>query len=283
MVKLIKFSVVIPFGGNADLLVETVDSIFNQSYQDWDLTIIDDGTTVDLEAYLYNYLDQINLIVLPKKIGIVAIFDLAIDTLAGEIGMILGADDVLHRDFFFHMANAWYTNPEAALIHPRVITINRNSDVEIGFVDRFKILIAPTNFKSVLRGRYLIYTLISGNWMYFTSSTFKISQLKEWRFAPDLKIAMDWDLALRMSMGGKTFAYSKDAIFYYRRHSNSFSMNADSSVLRLKEELAVMKKVRKLAKKTKSMDIWFISLFHFYSQLNFLHRKIANRSKHQNI
>ena len=118
--------------------------------------------------------------------------------------------------------------------------------------------------------------------MYFTSSTFKINVLKELRFRPDLKIAMDWDLALRMAMGGHTFAYSKDSVFYYRRHGNSFSMNADSSVLRLKEELEVIKSGRKLARTMKFIDIWFISFFHFYSQLNFLHRKITNQKKGSN-
>ena len=172
MGTLINFNIVIPFGGNADFLAETVDSVFHQSYQNWTLTIIDDGTGVNLEQCLRGYLERISLIVLPKKIGIVSIFDLAIDELTGEIGMILGADDILHRDFLFHMANAWTKNPEVALIHPRVVTINEKSVVEIGFLDRFKRTIAPTNFKNVLRGRYLIYSLINGNWMYFTSSTF---------------------------------------------------------------------------------------------------------------
>jgi glycosyltransferase involved in cell wall biosynthesis len=283
MVNLINFSIVIPFGGNADLLAETVDSVFHQSYQNWTLTIIDDGTGVNLEQRLRDYLDRISLIVLPKKIGIVSIFDLAIDELTGEIGMILGADDILHRDFLFHMANGWTKNPEVSLIHPRVVTINEKSEVEIGFLDRFKRTIAPTNFKNILKGRYLVYSLISGNWMYFTSSTFSVGQLKKLRFASYLEIAMDWDLALRMAMSGHTFTYSKDAIFYYRRHSNSFSMNTESSAHRLKEELTVIKSLRNRAIKSKSFDIWFISFFHFYSQLNFLYRKITSYKDHPRV
>jgi GT2 family glycosyltransferase len=277
----IKFHIVIPFGGNSDFLIRTLESVVDQSYSHWDLTIIDDGTGLDLEVILERFLDKVSIVFLPEKVGIVSIFDLSIKELTGDLGMILGADDVLERDFLFHMAEAWNRNPLATLIHPRVLTINEHSEVEVGFLDRFKHIIAPTNFKSNLKGRLLIYSLISGNWMYFTSSTFNISHLKLLKFNPNLKIAMDWDLALRMAMAGYSFGYSEDAVFYYRRHGDSFSMRQDASLLRLKEEIWVIKGVRKQALKNKSIDIWLFSFFHFYSQINFLYRKLTNFIRHR--
>jgi GT2 family glycosyltransferase len=272
----VKFHIVIPFGGNSDLLVETLNSVIDQSYSHWNLTIIDDGTGLDLEVILKKFLDRVTIVFLPKKVGIVSIFDLSIKELTGDLGMILGADDVLEPDFLFHMAAAWNRNPLVTLIHPRVITINEQSEVEIGFLDRFKRIIAPTSFKRILKGRLLTYSLISGNWMYFTSSTFRVDHLKLLKFNSSLKIAMDWDLALRMAMAGYSFGYSKKSVFYYRRHGNSFSMRQDASLDRLKEEMQVIKDVRKRALKNKSMDIWFFSYFHFYSQINFLYRKFTN-------
>ena len=277
----IKFHIVIPFGGNSDFLIKTLNSVVDQSYSHWDLTIIDDGTGLDLEVILKEFLGRVAIVFLPKKVGIVSIFDLSIKELTGDLGMILGADDVLEPDFLFHMAEAWYRNPHVTLIHPRVITINEQSEVEIGFLDRFKRMIAPTSFKTILKGRLLTYSLISGNWMYFTSSTFKINHLKLLKFNPSLKIAMDWDLALRMAMAGYSFGYSKESVFYYRRHGNSFSMRQDASFERLNEELEVIKGVRERALKTRSMDIWLFSYFHFYSQLNFFYRKFTNFTKHR--
>ena len=281
MLTPIKFSVVIPFGGNPELLVETIDSVFKQSYRNWDLTVIDDGTNLKLDSYLAGYLDRINLVILPQKVGIVNIFDLAIDTLVGEVGMILGADDVLEKEFFYHMAEAWYKNPEVSLVHPKVITINEDSTLQVGFLDGFKRLISPTNFKEILKGRFLTYSLINGNWMYFTSSTFKVNLLKELRFRPEFSIAMDWDLALRMAISGHSFGYSNQSIFYYRRHRNSFSMREDSSRIRLEEELRVLKCAGKIARERGFFDIWLISRFHIYSQLNFLFRKITSHIKNR--
>jgi len=279
MITPIRFSVVIPFDGNPELLVETIDSIFNQSYKNWDLTVIDDGTNLKLETYLQGYLDRVNIVVLPQKVGIVEIFDLAIDALVGDFGMILGADDVLEQEFLFHMAQAWNKYPTVSLIHPKVITINGDSKIHSGFLDQFKRFIAPTNFKGVLKGRLLTYSLVIGNWMYFTSSTFKVKLLKELRFKADLKIAMDWDLALRMAMSGHSFGYSNQSIFYYRRHRNSFSMREDTSSIRLKEELGVLRCVGSVAREKRQLDIWFISKLHFCSQLNYIFRKISSHKK----
>jgi GT2 family glycosyltransferase len=212
---------------------------------------------------------------LPEKIGIARIFDLAIDKLTGEIGMILGADDLLEENFLQGMSQAWATSPNVALIHPKVITIDEKSKITSGFVDLVKRYIAPTHFNRVVCGRLLLYSLLNGNWMYFTSSTFNVSKLKAYRFNTEFKIAMDWELALRMGLAGETFGYCRDAIFFYRRHRGSFSMLRESSTLRLHEEIKVVRDFGRYARKLGKIDLWIFSGLHFYSYLNFLMRKFS--------
>jgi glycosyltransferase involved in cell wall biosynthesis len=275
MGKPITFSLVIPFGGNSELLMQTVESVLNQSYKDWTLLIINDGTDFDLYQILRPYSNRIEVLSLPEKIGIARIFDLAIDKLTGEIGMILGADDLLGENFLQGMSQAWATSPNVALIHPKVITIDEESRITSGFVDLVKRYIAPTRFKRLICGRLLLYSLLNGNWMYFTSSTFNVSKLKAYRFNTEFKIAMDWELALRMGLAGETFGYCRDAIFFYRRHKNSFSMLRESSTLRLHEEIKVVRDFGRYARKLGKIDLWIFSGLHFYSYLNFLMRKFS--------
>ena len=279
MISPIRFSLVVPFGGNSDLLVKTIESVIDQSYIHWDLMVIDDGTKLDLESILKSYLNRITLIVLPNKVGIVSIFDLAIDNLTGDVGMILGADDLLERDFLLEMASAWKHQPGVVLIHPKVITIDENSVVKIALVDRFKQIITPTNFRKILKGRLLLFSLVAGNWMYFTSSTFKVSALKSYRFNSDFQIAMDWELAIRMAFSGEKFGYAKKAIFFYRRHTNSFSMREDTTRLRLSEEIKVVRSSGDTAKGLGKVDIWLASKMHVYSYVNFYLRKFMKLIK----
>jgi glycosyltransferase involved in cell wall biosynthesis len=275
MGKPITFSLVIPFGGNSDLLMQTVKSVLNQSYKDWSLLIINDGTDFDLHQILEIYANRIEVLSLPEKIGIARIFDLAIDKLTGEIGMILGADDLLEENFLQGMSKAWATTPNVALIHPKVLTIDEESRINVQFVDFFKRCIAPTNFKRVVHGRLLLYSLLNGNWMYFTSSTFNVSKLKAYKFNSRLKIAMDWELALRMGLAGETFGYCKDATFYYRRHKNSLSMMREFSILRLQEEILVVRDFGRSSRNLRKFDLWIFSGLHFNSYLNFLLRKFS--------
>lgn len=276
MNKPITFSLVIPFGGNPNLLLKTVESVVNQSYEDWNLLIINDGTGFDLHHILNSYTHRFEVLSLPEKIGIAKIFDLAIDKLTGEVGMILGADDLLEENFLQGMAQAWTSSPNVALIHPKVITIDEESRIARGFVDYFKYCIAPTNFKRVLRGRILLYSLLNGNWMYFTSSTLRVSKLKAYRFKSEFQIAMDWELALRMALAGEAFGYSKESVFFYRRHQNSFSMMKGSSPMRLREEVKVIYDFGRYARKLGKLDLWIFSRLHVNSYLNFALRKLSN-------
>jgi glycosyltransferase involved in cell wall biosynthesis len=276
MEKPITFSLVIPFGGNPGLLLKTVESVLKQSYEHWNLLIINDGTGLDLHHVLREYTGRFEVISLPEKIGITKIFDLAIDKLTGQVGMILGADDLLEENFLQGMSKAWISSPKVALIHPKVITIDEESRIKSGFVDHFKHYIAPTNFKRILRGRMLLYSLLNGNWMYFTSSTFRVSKLKTYRFKSEFQVAMDWELALRMALAGEVFGYSKESVFFYRRHQNSFSMLKESSSMRLREEVKVVYDFGRSARKLRKLDLWIFSRLHFNSYLNFAFRKLSS-------
>ena len=271
----ITFSLVIPFGGNPGLLLKTVESVLNQSYEDWNLLIINDGTGLDLNHILRPYTGRFEVLSLPEKIGIAKIFDLAIEKLTGEVGMILGADDLLEENFLQEMSKAWASSPDVVLIHPKVMTIDEESRIKKGFVDLYKSFIAPTNFKRDVRGRLLLYSLLNGNWMYFTSSTFRVSKLKTYRFNSEFKIAMDWELALRMALEGEIFGYSKESLFYYRRHQNSFSMMRESSSMRLREEIKVVYGFGRDARELGKLDLWILSRLHVNSYLNFALRKLS--------
>jgi hypothetical protein len=202
-------------------------------------------------------------------------FDLAIDTLDGDVGMILGADDLLDQYYLQEMAKAWLLNPTAVLVHPRVKIIDERSSAKSVVVDYIKFAMTPFNFRKVICGRVLLYSLIPGNWMYFTASTFRIDALKKFRFKPELKITMDWDIAFRFAFAELKFAYCREAKFYYRRHSNSFSMKKESSSERLAEELYVIKNAGSAAKHHKMYDVWLLSKLHFFSQVNYILRKFS--------
>lgn len=102
-----KISVIIPTYNGADTIVETLQSVKNQTYRDWEVVIVDDGSTDDTENVVKRYLaynelpvkyvkqanqDQLNAV----KHGLKYI--------TGDICYILHSDDVLYDSNVFYRA-----------------------------------------------------------------------------------------------------------------------------------------------------------------------------------
>ena len=49
-------SIIIPTFNRVDLIGEAIDSVFAQDYSNWELIIVDDGSTDDTKKQLSNYL-----------------------------------------------------------------------------------------------------------------------------------------------------------------------------------------------------------------------------------
>ncbi|WP_337866667.1 glycosyltransferase family 2 protein [Ignavibacterium sp.] len=57
-----KFSVIIPTYNRSDLLIETINSVLNQSFKDYEIIVVNDGSTDNTKEVLSNYGDKIKVI-----------------------------------------------------------------------------------------------------------------------------------------------------------------------------------------------------------------------------
>jgi len=248
--KIIEFDVVIPFGGNLEFLIETVESVITQDYPFWHLCILDDDTKI---KDLYIYIAQINnpkisIIRYKSKLGITKVFDESISVFKNQWGVILGADDILDRHYLHEMSLAIKQFPESTLIHPTVKVINSRGQKVQPFVDIFKKILKGKVKIGVFPKARLSKSLAIGNWMYLGACVFSTKFLKENRFNPDFQIAMDYELILRMVTINAPIVYWPKAVFFFRRHSESYSNSAKNLDLRLKEELTIMEAYSKQLK-----------------------------------
>ena len=64
-----KVEIVLPNYNSAPYLEETINSIINQSFEDWKLTIVDGNSNVETKEVLKKYINhkKINIIFLKKK------------------------------------------------------------------------------------------------------------------------------------------------------------------------------------------------------------------------
>lgn len=91
-------SVVIPLYNYANLIEETIVSIQKQTYTDWEIIIVDDGSTDNPRSVLNKYIcDQIRYIKFEKNTGYSAAKNAGIRDSNGEYIVVLDADDMLTR------------------------------------------------------------------------------------------------------------------------------------------------------------------------------------------
>lgn len=91
-----KVSVIIPTYNRARLVQESIDSVLQQSFRDFEIIVIDDGSTDDTEQVLQRFSSQIRYIKQGNR-GLNAARNRAIDLSQGEYIAFLDSDDLWRR------------------------------------------------------------------------------------------------------------------------------------------------------------------------------------------
>ncbi|MBR6757368.1 MAG: glycosyltransferase family 2 protein [Bacteroidaceae bacterium] len=95
-----RVSIIVPVYNAENYIVQCLDSILNQTFQDFEVIIVDDGSTDNSAKICNKYAEQDHRIILIKKSngGVSAARNIAISQASGEWITFLDADDMLFPD-----------------------------------------------------------------------------------------------------------------------------------------------------------------------------------------
>jgi len=108
-----KFSVVIPAYNAADTLGEAVDSVLAQTRQDFEVIVIDDGSSDSTAAVAASFADQRVRVYRQENAGPSAARNRGIAQAVGEYVSSLDSDDLWLPDYLAEMGRALEENPQA--------------------------------------------------------------------------------------------------------------------------------------------------------------------------
>ncbi|MEG2985453.1 MAG: glycosyltransferase family 2 protein [Peptostreptococcaceae bacterium] len=100
-----KISIIMPTYNDKDSIIETFDSVINQTYKNWELIIVDDGSTDKTEEVIKNYVEKHNLkdkikyFYQENQDQLNAIIN-GINYISGDYVYILHSDDLIPSDDF---------------------------------------------------------------------------------------------------------------------------------------------------------------------------------------
>jgi glycosyltransferase involved in cell wall biosynthesis len=113
-----KFSIIIPTYNSKEWIQQCIDSVLAQSYNEFDLIILDSGSTDDTVDWISHIKDdRIRIYTTDKRLSIEENWEKMMQVPRNEFMTILGHDDVLYPDFLQVINKLIIEHPSASLYH----------------------------------------------------------------------------------------------------------------------------------------------------------------------
>jgi teichuronic acid biosynthesis glycosyltransferase TuaG len=125
-------SIITPTFNSAKFIAETIQSVQNQTYQNWELIIVDDGSsdeTVSIIQQIQKTETRIQLVIQPKNVGPAVTRNNGISLAQGKYLTFLDADDLWFPDFIQNSI----TSIQQTKV-PFVFSSYRRADESLNFV-----------------------------------------------------------------------------------------------------------------------------------------------------
>ena len=208
------FDVVVANFNNTRYLPELVESIRNQTHENWHLVIVDDCSTDDFEKFYQSQKNEsrISFVRHKKNLGVSATFQSGISFGNGELIGLVGADDSLTNDALFECVRKFNETANASLIYTQANHCDQTMN-KVGLWKQTAPIDPAIHICQEL-------TKIS-NFITFRRAAFD----KTPGLDPSLKKAMDHDLILKLSETGKIH-FLKKPLYNYRVHDGGISQGA---------------------------------------------------------
>ncbi|MGQ9848333.1 MAG: glycosyltransferase family 2 protein [Bacteroidales bacterium] len=206
-------SIIIPFYNAQNFLKETLDSIIKQSITDWEVILIDDGSTDNSYAIASSYVSENIKLYQQSNCGVSIARNEGFKKAKGKYVVFLDADDILSNNF----------------LEQRFLFLEQNN--EYGFCCGDIIMFEDTTNKIIWKHKG-VYENIAMNLLNYNETFKSVPSNYMFRrdvlikhgilFNPILSSTADRYFLLELSLFSKC-GYVPDAPLWYRYHPNSMS------------------------------------------------------------
>lgn len=222
--------VMLPYYGDVDHFKKAVDSVLSQSYQDFQLFVVDDGYPDPEPArYMRECTDRDRRVHYDKNaenLGANGNYRKCLSMVTAPIVVVMGADDIMLPNYLQTVADGFAAQPDAAVFECGVAVIDEHGAPARSLADSVKAISSPLSGavgRKVLGGEDLVVSLMHGNWTYFPSLAWNAEWIGRIGFREGLDVVQDLALLVDVISAGGMMVIDPTLAFLYRRHSASDS------------------------------------------------------------
>lgn len=210
-------SVIIPTYNRKDLVLETINSVLKQTFKDYEIIVVDDGSTDGTQLEL-SYLVHSGKLryVYQENNGLASARNRGIDESVGRYLAFLDSDDIWLPSKLEKQVAMLEKDPHCAMVY----TDSRNFN-EYGLSPVSRLVSSDKNTMAGMIWEYLVM----GN--FINPSTVLIRKTvigQVGYFDTALKMGEDWDFWMRIAHKNR-IGFIDEALVHYRIHSNNMTKN----------------------------------------------------------
>lgn len=205
-------SIVVPAFNQAEFLADAVDSAMAQTYRDFEIILVDDGSTDETPTVARKFGKAIRYIRQENQ-GLAGARNTGVLLANGEYVALLDSDDLWLPTFLEAMMALAEDNPRATVYYSGWRYVDAEGHV------------CPQQPHTwVVPPAEMYWTLLRVNFLIPSTILMRRAQIiQAGAFDASFRRLQDWELWLRLSRDGHVFAGSPECLVHYRLHGNALS------------------------------------------------------------
>lgn len=216
------FSIVIPVYNRADLLRRAISSVLKQTYNNYEVIIVNDCSTENIYSEIQNLLtNKIRLIDLDKNVGGAEARNIAIREATGEYISFLDSDD------FWEEEKLQILNEQITKNREYKIFFNESYILKKSVLIKSKIAGDLKNHKTLFE-----FMVLTDSLLQTSALTIESNLIKETLFTSNLKKHQDLDLYIK-------FKNKKNEIFFIHKALSTWDISHEKTSISRQDNLEV--------------------------------------------
>jgi len=205
-------SIILPVYNGEQFLALAIRSVLNQSFSDWELLIVNDGSTDTTKHIIESFHDQRIQLISQENKGVAAARNVALSRMSGKYFTFLDADDTLP--------------PESLMIRYRFAESHKNIDIVAGSVNFLKEGHLVRRWSPSFQGNPFLKFLRLDESVYCHPSLFIRRKNYTYQFDEKMSHVEDWTFFVNISRtANKSYSFVSDEVYNYTIHPKSAMNN----------------------------------------------------------
>lgn len=228
-------TIITPSYNQGQFIEETILSVLNQTYKNFQYIIVDGGSTDSTMDVVQRYKDKIDIIIHEKDNGQTDAINKGFRLAKGELVGWINSDDILYPDCLEKIVALYQSHPDGSIYYSSHNNI----------IDRNGVLL-NTIVKNIPNKNHLLNV---DYWLHQQGSFYNTAMVRQLNYIdPSIYYTMDLDLWLRLLDCGPIYSYKEKALGAFRMWEETKTTNGRHLFLRETRKILRKNGSRKYAK-----------------------------------